>query len=123
MSESRKDPIAEFKSAIVAKAAEALVAELSVEKMREVVEAVLQNALSEISSSHYGTIGRLVKEHAEAAMKAYLATPEAQARVRAAVEEGVNAAMSSLAAETRGKVIDLALAGMSKSLTAPDRRY
>lgn len=120
MNEKKTDPVSVFKDAIVAKAAEALVAELSPERLKEIVEQVLKQALSEISSDQYSAVGRMIREKLAATTKDYLETPEAKTLMRTSVEEGVKSAFDgpSFTSEVKGRVTDLALKGLTESLSS-----
>jgi hypothetical protein len=112
-----------FQNAVLTAAAQAVVAEMTQEKLRALAEHFLTEAMAKMRGDGYGTFMYKVKEEAEVVLKDYLKTPTVLALVQKAVEEGVQAALADLPAATRGKVVDKAIAAVASVITAEKSRY
>lgn len=121
MNEKKDDAITTLKSAIIAKAAEALLAELPPERLQQLVETILLQVLSEINTSQYGGVGKIVRERAEETMKTILATEAVQERMREEVRKGIDNALGNISNEIKGKFIDMAVNGLVKEIQAHKR--
>jgi hypothetical protein len=126
MPEAEPAAIMAFKSAVLSAAVDAIVKEMTPEKMRACADQIIKDALSELSSSQYSMLGRAVKEAAEKAMAEQLATPEAKAAIKVAVVAGIEGAMAVLPGEIKGRVTDLALKNIGEAVAQAmqgGRRY
>lgn len=111
-----KSPLDEMKETIVATAAEAVVEQMTSAQMRKISEQVIEEVLSGIKTDEYSSLGRLVKDKAEKMLKEYLGSDEITASFRVAIRQGVDEAMKKMPEEIKGRVVDLALEVMTKSL-------
>jgi uncharacterized transporter YbjL len=113
-----------MKKNIVDAAAAAIVEQMTPEQMKMVSEQVVGEVVSTIKTSEYGSLGRLIRENAEVALKEHLRTEEIQDRLRVAVRLGVDEALKEMPEQVKGRVLDVALDVMVKALTSKsDNRW
>jgi hypothetical protein len=72
MADKEPEGIKELKEQVVAAAAEAIVASMTPAMMRKAAEGIIEQVLSNLSSSPYNTLGRMVDQVAEKTMKEYI---------------------------------------------------
>lgn len=113
--EKPKDAGHEFERRVIAVAAEAVLKEMTPEKVQELVQVMIQRALADLNTS-YGPLRTAINELAQEQLKQKLQEPETREQLRQAVESGVNEAMAQLPAKTRGIVIDKALTSLATAL-------
>ena len=118
-----KGPLEEMKQSVVVAAAAAVVEAMTPTQMRKVSEEVIEKVLAGISTDRYSELGRMMESRAEEVLKEHLETDDVKARLRVAVRQGVDAALTELPEQVKGKVIDVATKGMCDALFAKQRRY
>jgi len=122
MAKEETGALVDFKSAVVVAAAEAVIKEMEPAQMKAIMEETIGKALERLSSS-YGDLTQLVEAKGSEVMEEYLKTPDVQKRLREAVHNGVDMALGKLPEEIKGKLMDVAMSGMVKSLEAKQRGY
>jgi alkyl hydroperoxide reductase subunit AhpF len=121
---SEEKPLDRMKKNIVDAAAAAIVEQMTPEQMKMVAEQVIGEVISTIKTSEYSSLGRLIGEKAEAALREHLRTEEIQDRLRVAVRLGVDEALKEMPEQVKGRVLDVALDVMVKALTSKsDNRW
>jgi hypothetical protein len=116
--EKPRDAIEIFKDTVLVAAADAVIKEMTPEAMKALVEKILAESLSSLRTDKYSSLAQMIAKKAEDVLKVYLQTPEVHEMIKIVVEEGVNGALKGMAAEAKGKVMDIALSGMVKAITA-----
>jgi len=116
-----KNELEKFQTAVLTAAVDAVAKEMPPEKMRELANHFIEEALKKVKSDSYGSITWHIQNQMEAMLKEYMKTPAVVQLVQAAVEQGVQDALKELPAGTRGKVVEKALAAVASVITA-DRR-
>jgi hypothetical protein len=123
MSDDDNGALAQLKKTVVETAAEAVVMQMTPAMMRKCAQEILEKVLGEISSNEYGSVGRMVREKAEKAMKEHLKTDEAKQLIAACVRRATNQTAQNLDERLATELTQTCIRAVTKALTEEQRRY
>lgn len=123
LNEDKPDAIDELKDQIAAAAAKVVIDQMTPDMVRRVTHDLLQTKLNELMGRSYSTVGRAIETAVEKQALEYIKSDQVQGAIKIAVHNGVNAVIHNLPEQVKGKVMDVALAGMCDALTKGRNRY